>query len=325
MKGENSKAAALDVRRALVALGIVLLLIGGLASCARKAPPPEPMGPPPEMMESEGAVYDEEVLAEATVADAAKESRAVGPSASGVAHAASERKLIRTAELSLTHLEDVEKTVGEVEKIAREAGGFVGSTSLSRYEDGGQHGSVTVRVPVAKFEQVLSKLRELGRVECISTNVQDVTAEYVDLEARIRNAKREEQEVLKLFDRGGKLADIIQIEKRLSEVRETIERYEGSMRVMRDQVELSTITVQVYQKGEAAVPESRGYDIAYHFRSATRSLVLLLQGVFTFALYFVMVGWVFWLPLGLLIWFIRRRRRARREALEAQQAAGEGQ
>lgn len=223
--------------------------------------------------------------------------------------AAVDRKLIRTASITI-EVESTEATLKALEALSTGLGGFLGNTSIARHKDGSQSGTVILRVPVGKFAEALEKARALGKVERVDTQVQDVTNEYVDLDARLRNAKREETEILKLFDRGGKLADIIQIESKLAQVRGQIEQLQGQMRVMNEQISLCTITVTVHEKGEAAVAALDRYDVRYHLRSAWRSLLGLLQGLLTFAIYLVVVGWVFWLPVLLLVWFIRRRRKA---------------
>jgi hypothetical protein len=220
------------------------------------------------------------------------------------------RKLIRTADLVL-RVDSAENALKRAEAIAREMGGFIGDTSLSRRPDGSQSGSVTVRVPVDRFEDALSKLRELGKVLQVDTKVQDVTAAFVDLEARLRNAKREEQEVLKLYGRSGRLADIIEVEERLAQVRENIEQLEGQMRLMRSQTDLSTIDVRLSERGEAAVPQPERYSLRYEIRSAARVAVDLVRNLITAAIYLVIVGWVVWVPVLLLIWLIWRRRRRR--------------
>lgn len=220
-----------------------------------------------------------------------------------------DRKLIRTASITL-EVESTEAALKSLETMAAGLGGFLGNTSIARHADGSQSGTVTVRVPVGKFSEALERARALGKVERVDTEVQDVTNEYVDLDARLRNAKREETEILKLFDRGGKLSDIIQIETKLAEVRGRIEQMQGQLRVMNEQISLCTLTVTVHEKGEAAVAALDRYDIRYHLRSAWRSLLGLLQGLLTFAIYLVVVGWVFWLPVVLVVWIVRRRRRA---------------
>ena len=292
----------------------VLVAAFALSGCARAweraSYPPEPSAlPAADMMMDTAELSDSP--ARSVVAEGAPEQMPTF-----------DRKLIRTAQLALVDLPDAAQTLEAVEKIAREAGGFVGSTSLRRDEGGTQSGSVTVRVPADRFDQALDKLRDLGKVRSVSTNVQDVTAEYVDLEARIRNAKRTEQEIIKLLDRGGKLADIITIETKLGEVRETIERYEGQMRVLREQVDLATITLHLSEKSEAAVPEAGKYEVAFHLRTAGRALAGLLQDILTIMIYFVLVGWVFWLPLVLLVWLVVRRNRARKAAQAPAETGG---
>ena len=190
-------------------------------------------------------------------------------------------------------------------------GGFISDSKLSRVSDGSQSGTITLRVPTDKFDAAVAQIRELGKVQQINVSTQDVTAEYVDLEARIRNSQREEREITKLFDRGGKLADIITIESKLSEVRERIERLQGQMRMLRDQTDLSTLNVSIFEHGQAAVAEPGEYSVAYHLRSAFRGLLGILRSLLTMLIYVVVVGWVVWVPILLLVSVSARRRRAR--------------
>ncbi len=302
----------------LVALtGLLLVVLGGCgkqmsqgpAMTPPSAPPPSPPGTPPTA-DFSGPPAGEAGRGEPEgVAQLAKTA-----AQSEVPQAAADRKLIRTAELWLVELKDVPQAMKNAEAIARAVGGFGGNTTLQRAADGSQTGSIVVRVPVARFDEVVAKLRELGKLQTLNTNVQDVTAEYVDLDARLRNAQREEQVIVALFDRGGKLADVITVETKLAEVRGAIERLQGQLRVMKEQVDLSTITVQLHEKGTAAVPEAETYDVSYHVRSALRALGRLLQNLLTVAIYVVLLGWVFWVPLWIVIWAVRKRRRARKDA-----------
>lgn len=221
------------------------------------------------------------------------------------------RKLIRTGNMSV-EVKSTEAAMRQIQQISAKAGGFVGDMSLTRHEDGSHWGNVSIRVPADQFDALLQGLQELGRVRDVSTSAQDVTDQYVDLEARIRNRKREEEALLELMKRRGSLEDIIRIETRLSEVRETIERFEGQLRLLKDQVALSTLSVSLFEKGEAALAETQQYDTGFHLRSAVRALISVLRGIGTFLIYLVIVGWVVWLPLGIIIWAVRRRRALRR-------------
>ncbi len=236
---------------------------------------------------------------------------AEAPVQAPVPAAMANRKLIRTGQMRV-EVEDTEAAMRRIREISAKAGGFIGDTSLTRHDDGSHWGNVTIRVPTDQFDTMLQGLQELGRVHEISTDTQDVTEQYVDLEARIRNRKREEEALLELMKRRGSLEDIIRVETRLSDVRETIERFEGQLRLLKDQVALSTITVSLFEKGEAALAETREYDTGFHLRSAVRALISLLRAIATALIYFVIVGWVFWVPLGIIIWVVRRRRALRR-------------
>ena len=229
------------------------------------------------------------------------------PGGASFAPAARNRKLVRTAEMRI-EVANAEEAARKAEAIAKNVGGLVGSMNLARSEAGSVSATLSARVPVDRFEDALAKLRDLGKVKTLQTSVDDVTGAYTDLDARIRNAKREEQEVLKLYDRGGKLADVITVEEKLAQVRGEIEQLDSQMRVMTEQVDLSTITLTLSEKGEAPIAEEE-YSVAYHLRGAGRTITRLLQNLLTFAIYFVLVGWVFWLPLVAIIWLIVRRHR----------------
>lgn len=261
---------------------------------ARQAPSP----PSPGVMAAEPSMGDEALASDKAAVSTSQPSAAAG------------RKLVYTADLSV-EVDDTRAAIEKATAAATKAAGFVGGSTLSRYDDGSLHGSVTVRVPSDEFSAVLDQFKSLGRMDQLSSNVEDVTGQFVDLDARLRNRKREEEVLLKLFERNAKLQDVIQVEARLSEVRESIEVLEGQMRTLKEQIALSTITLNLYEKGEAAVAETESYALAYHLRSAGRSLVVVLQGLATFLIYVIVVGWVFWLPLVLIIWWVRRRRRAR--------------
>jgi len=95
-------------------------------------------------------------------------------------------------------------------------------------------------VPAGRFDEVVAGLRPMGRLESVNVNAQDVGEEYVDVTARIDNARRLEQRLIGLLaTRTGKLKDVLDVEQTLARVREEIERYEGpnpvSSRAYRDE------------------------------------------------------------------------------------------
>ncbi|HEV3475228.1 MAG TPA: DUF4349 domain-containing protein [Actinomycetota bacterium] len=132
-------------------------------------------------------------------------------------------------------------------QTAARHGGFV-VTSVVQGTDA-KRGSVTLRVPADSFEDALAELRDLGTVQRERISGEDVSQEFVDLEARQRNLEAQEVVLLRLFDEAVSVADTIRIQRELSGVQQQIEEIEGRLRYLRDQTALSTITVALVEEG----------------------------------------------------------------------------
>jgi predicted nuclease with TOPRIM domain len=113
-----------------------------------------------------------------------------------------------------------------------------------------------VRVPVERYKEFLAAVRELGEVRSITSDSKDVTAEFFDVDARVRNKQREEERLLKLLEEAtGKLNDILEVERELSRVRGEIEQLQGRLRVLKDLTSLTTIDIRIDEIKDY-VPES---------------------------------------------------------------------
>ena len=168
-----------------------------------------------------------------------------------------DRKIVRTATLEL-EVEDVSAAVREVEGAAVAAGGFVSQSNVfvdaPTEPDGGGDGaprrtqtaSVTIRVPTEAYSSVMSKLRGIAKeVRSERSEGSEVTEEYTDLEARLRNLEATEASYLELLTKAGEIADILLVQDRLNEVRLEIEQVQGRINVLDNLVDLATITVQL--------------------------------------------------------------------------------
>ncbi len=150
------------------------------------------------------------------------------------------RRVIRTALVSL-EVEDLDAAASRLTRIAESAGGFVAGSSY--VQSGTPEGSFVLRVPSPRFADVLAQVETLGHVLQRRLSGQDVTEEYVDLQARIRNLERYEQRLLAFVDRATKVSDLLVIEQELARVRGEIEMLTGRMRYLDRQVDLATIEV----------------------------------------------------------------------------------
>jgi hypothetical protein len=153
--------------------------------------------------------------------------------------------LIYTANLALA-VYQVEPGLDAVERVAREAGGYLSSR---------QDNAVTIRVPRDRFGDVLTRIEKLGDVTHRDIKAQDVTDEFVDLQARLKNAYAIRDRLNDLLSRAP-VKEALEIEKELGRVTEDIERMEGKLKLLRDQMAYSTITVTFSPHEQDKVQES---------------------------------------------------------------------
>jgi hypothetical protein len=225
------------------------------------------------------------------------------------------RRVIRTAELSLET--DAPEAVGrKVTALAESGGGFVLSsdTARSRASDGEEVIEVTVviRVPEAAFPSTLESLRALGKhVSSEKITGQDVTEEYVDLEARIKAQRAVEDQYLTVLKEAKAIHDILEVEQKLGEVRTEIERAEGRRRFLENQTKLSTLTVHLARHIEAI--EATGPGFGNSLRRAGLDAVdvsiAIVNGAIRVLGVLVPVVVLMGAPGWLLVRFLLRRRR----------------
>ena len=124
-------------------------------------------------------------------------------------------------------------------------GGFVEQLSSSGGPEN-QRANMTLRVPQDQFRTTLDRVKSLGKVRDENQGSEDVSSQFIDLEARLRSAKREEQSLLSLLERTLKVGEILTVERELNRVRSEIERSQGQLNFLERRVELATISVFLF-------------------------------------------------------------------------------
>jgi hypothetical protein len=144
------------------------------------------------------------------------------------------------------------ESLASVKKIVDESEGQVASTESHRDDDGHTSGTVEVKIPADRYEKALKKIQQLGEVRSMNEKSEDVTKEFVDLQARLGNARALEKRILTLLEtHTGKIEDVLNVEKELASVREKIEELEGQKRYLENRIQFCTITVHMAEKGAA--------------------------------------------------------------------------
>jgi hypothetical protein len=154
-----------------------------------------------------------------------------------------QRKVISSANLSM-EVELVQEAIVQVRTIAESMGGFVQQLSSSGGPER-QRANMTIRVPQAQFFDALERIEALGTVQSRDLGSEDVSERFIDLEARLKSALREEQSLLSLLERAGKVSDVLAIERELNRVRSEIERVQGQLNFLERRVDLATISMSL--------------------------------------------------------------------------------
>ena len=109
-------------------------------------------------------------------------------------------------------------------------------------------GNAEIKVPAARFDDLITGLEPIGKVEAVNVTAEDVGEEFVDVSARMTNARRLESRLIELLaTRTGRLQDVLSVERELARVREEIERYEGRLRYLQTHAATSSLSITVHE------------------------------------------------------------------------------
>jgi hypothetical protein len=219
---------------------------------------------------------------------------APGPAPASGALTAEDRKIVQTASVRL-QVEEVGGSFEEVGRIATGAGGFVASSSFS-YQAEAQIASMTIRVPASQYQGVLSDLRRLGvKVDAEDSKASDVSEQYSDLSARLRNLEATEGQLLALLARAQTIQEILTVQDRLNGVRSEIEQVKGRLQLIENLTEMATITVHLRPVVAKVDNGGSGVNLGAEIREAWNNSIEFLGGVAAGVIMVVVFSW--WIPL----------------------------
>jgi hypothetical protein len=224
-------------------------------------------------------------------------SNAVGGSGNEVA-LVSDAKIVRTGSLELD-VADVARAVSGGRDAIRALGGYIGASQ--QQQSGDQTiATVTYRIPAARWEDALTALRGLGSEVAEKTDATEVTAQIVDLDARIRNLKASEQALVGYAEKAPKVSDLLEIQSRLTDTRGQIEQLTAQQANLQDQAAMATLTVTFGVKAVAVTQASEHWDPGAEVDRASATLIGIGQAIVSFAIVLAIV----WLPVLAVLAFI---------------------
>jgi hypothetical protein len=156
--------------------------------------------------------------------------------------------IARTAGLTLT-TKEFDKTRTSVEEILKRHNGYMGELKVTVPADSGRALTATLRIPAPQLEAALAELKKLGRVEDESQGGEEVTQQYVDLEARLVNGKHTEQRLTDILrQRTGKLQDVLKVELEIDRVRGEIEQMQAEKKELSKRVAFATLNTMIKEE-----------------------------------------------------------------------------
>ena len=204
------------------------------------------------------------------------------------------RKLVRTAALDLI-VKSPAQSSEKIIQLVQSAGGFAVTSQVNGGADA-VSATLSVRIPAHKFEEVRTQIRKLGlRVEGESFEAQDVTKQYFDQEARLRNLRAQEQQYLGILRKAATVKDTLEVSDKLNEVRGAIEERHAEFEALSKQVETVAINITLRAEADAQVLGLRWRPL-YQLKIAARDGLDGLGGYIS-----SMTALVFYLPT-ILLW-----------------------
>jgi len=187
--------------------------------------------------------------------------------------------VIRTGQ-AFIQVEKVDPAILKIRQLAAQVGGYITNSSISGGKDQMRQATLEIKIPSPKYDEAVGSLSTIGKVETVNSQAQDVGEEFVDVTARVTNARRLEERLLNLLaNRTGKLDEVLRVERELARVREEIERYEGRLRYLGARVAMSTLTITVHEPAPIIGNNPGENPITSALRRAWRNFVGLVAGV----------------------------------------------
>lgn len=206
-----------------------------------------------------------------------------GPAAQALATVATER-IVRTGTVRLRVEEDTfDGAFDRLVSLADRFGGTVLASDATTADDGSTSGTLTLRVPAEDFDDLLVAVGRVGEIEQRSITSEDVSDEFVDLEARLRHNRAQERFYLSLLDEAEDVDDAIAVQQQVDSIQETIERLEGRLRFLEERTTFSRLTVEVVEVGGALRTANGQPSLAAYWATARAALINVLGGTLVVA------------------------------------------
>lgn len=264
----------------------VLVAVVSLASCGAANELSHEISSQAEApMESTAVADSANILTAQTSGAEAVEADASSPVEPPADVTAGQPQLIKQAQLSLV-VESIDDSLKDASQVIRTHQGDILDLQDNQIEAVERTAYLRIRVPQANLDALLAALGELGTVQQQGLSAEDVSAQIVDAQARLRNLRKSEESLLKIMERSGEISHVLEVSRELSRVREQIEQIDARVQNLKTQVRYSTVELTL-AAAVASQPAGRplGETIGATWQEATQSVGDLTVGLMQMGLW----------------------------------------
>lgn len=240
----------------------------------------------------------------------------------GAGNLTGEQKLIKNGSLTL-RANNIETAQQEIDIIAKRYQGYIFSMQQTQTPEK-RYLTVTIKVQKDHFDDAVNDIKKLGQTSNVQMDVNDVTTQFIDTEARIRTLKVKETTLVGLLARATEMSDIIALEDNLQQTRQQIESYEGQLNALKNATEFSTISVNVTDEVGIPVnevPETLWTRFTNNFNNGLRYWARVGVDIVSGAIFLIPIL----IPLAVILLLIARiSRRNRNNLLKKYDPLNEG-
>jgi hypothetical protein len=169
-----------------------------------------------------------------------------------------ETRIIKTAFVTI-EVKDVAGSVDAIRNLVTAKGGYLSSSSISEGYNNRLSGTVVLRIPQAEFDTVLAGVKAIGTVRSVSTHGEDVTEEYVDIQAQKTSYQNQLVQYNEIMKKAVNVSDVIEVQRQIDRVQTELNRLEGRLKYLNSRIDMSTITVNLQE------PEPVGGETGHSF------------------------------------------------------------
>ena len=240
------------------------------------------------------------------------------------------RKIVYTADMTVT-ADSPDQALATLVAKAQELGGYVSGSYTTTDDDGAYYCTATLKVPADQIEALVSAAKATGKVNDYRLSSDDISLSYYDMQARLDNAKAEEQQLLEILSQCKTIEEILAVRQSLTQVRADIESYTGQIRLWDNLVAYATLNLSINRTPKTAVAGEKELiqlwkasdtwnRMSRGFQNSARFVVNAIGAIGIFLAVAIIPAGILFLAIGLPIILHKKNKRKKAALLKAQQA-----